>query len=472
MKYILIAAFFVAQVAFAQDKKISLEGYGYIKSQMLVGESGLALAVDGEKKKVNLKFFDTDLDLVWQKEVDAKYSSKTRADFSSYDMTQGFLVSSPSGSVVYYLEFDTDDYYQKDHYVSQITKAGDLKKFTIKGREELGYSPQTVLCDDQYFYILATEEGFEANEKKKDRDKLILNRFDATTFAYKKVVLDLPVVESGGHTTFWSFLGQSATEKFLYSKNVNSEKNQVVFSFAAFDQDGKITHTWKVEPDLKGTFFRPTKSIADPRRSFHQIANLDYVIVMSKSGATGMSYPEPRLDYNAFSNAAYDEATDSFYIFGLSGPKEFKKVASVYDGFYVLKYDSQGALQWQTNQKAPKQLADYGAFRVHSTPGQRNVTFRFAKDNSLNFSVQTKKLLATFVLDAQGKVVRTLYDNDFIEPSPAVYQTAVSTKTDVYIKKSSGKKRPPSYERYVLTDREILLENPWTDPSQLLIFKK
>jgi myo-inositol-hexaphosphate 3-phosphohydrolase len=158
------------------------------------------------------------------------------------------------------------------------------------------------------------------------------------------------------------------------------------------------------------------------------------------------------------------------------GPKPFKRLASVYDGFYVFKYDLKGNLQWKSQQKAPKTLADYAAFRIHSTPELRNIALRFGNDNSINFSVQTRKLLAVFALNGEGKGVRNIFDNNFVSSVSNVYLPLSASKSEAYVKKFASKKKAPNFYLYVLADRDLLLERPFdgafSDQDRLLIFKK
>ncbi|HTE33180.1 MAG TPA: hypothetical protein VK666_22505, partial [Chryseolinea sp.] len=444
MKFLLTATMLVvALAAFAQDKQVKLEGdYWAVRDQLSLGDAGVVFACPNDKKKKTMiRYYTTDLDLVWEKEVEAKYSARGGdARGTSYDTREGFLVAAPSASFIYHVELKPDDYFQKTHYITQISKAGETKKFTIDGSEEMGYNLQTAFCDDNYFYYLATDNGFEKHETKKEREKLILNRYDAKTFSYKRILLDLPVVERGDHTTFWAFAGQHGSEKIIFSKNIDYENENIVVTCIALDDEGKVTRTWTLEPKLKDVFLRPAKNNANTNGTFHQVANYDYFIVTTKSGATGMMYEEPRLDYFAFTSFAYDEATDSYYVYGLTGPKQFKKVASVYNGFYIFKYDSKGTLLWQLQQKAPATLANYSAFKVHAVPGQRNVALRAGQDNSLNFQIQTRKLLVNFVIDGQGKILRTIYDNEFVEPWQDFYLSATTSKAETHIKKSTAKR--------------------------------
>lgn len=70
-----------------------------------------------------------------------------------------------------------------------------------------GKSLQNILCDNNYLYLVATQEGDELHDRKKVNEKLLLNRFDAQTFSYKRFVIDTPPIEEGEENSFWSFIG-------------------------------------------------------------------------------------------------------------------------------------------------------------------------------------------------------------------------------------------------------------------------
>jgi hypothetical protein len=160
-------------------------------------------------------------------------------------------------------------------------------------------------------------------------------------------------------------------------------------------------------------------------------------------------------------------------VYGLMGPKQFRNLGPVYDGFYIIKYDSKGNLQWRLQEKSPKKLSDYSQFRVHASPGQRSIALRFGGDHSLNFTIHARKFLAVFALNSEGKVVRTSFDDEFIAASTGVYMSTSPAKSEAYVSKFDLKgKKATNFFTYVLPDREIVLQQPFTGSDQLMLFKK
>lgn len=338
---------------------------------------------------------------VWKTVADKPYSKKWQTvayNLTSYDKRYNFMVCSNSGSWVYNVEIKPDDIYGKDHFITQIGSDGIVKNFTIKAHEELGKALQTTFCDEQYFFQLTTDDGNEMAKKKKAQEKLIMNRFSAKDFSYKRIVLDLPPVSEGNNSTFWSFLGQTETEKFLVKKDVNVDAEKIILTIAAIDSEGTIKRTFTIEPKLEKKFIRASNAIKSPISNFHQQSEFDYY--PKKSG----SWMVAETTSGAYANILFDPITQHFFVYGLFGPKPFTVLAPVQDGFYVMKYDQNGVRQWQTQQAAPTDLMGEGFFKVHATPGFRNLYLKIMSDHSLAFYIQFKKTRYSWGLSEAGKV--------------------------------------------------------------------
>jgi hypothetical protein len=340
--------------------------------------------------------------IVWKAQADKEYSRKSLVEgrnLTAYDKRLNFMVGSNNGAWVYNVELKPDAIDKKDHYVTQVSLDGTVKKFTIEAREEFGKQLQTAFCDDQYFYYLITEEGDELGSKKKASEKLILNRFDARDFTYNRYALNLPAVEPGDNNTFWSFLGQTETEKLLVSKHIDYENEKIVFTIVAFDNNGNIVRTFKIEPTLDKKFIRPSNHIKSPLTNFHQQAEFDYYPKVTQ----GSSYATVSATESSFGNIIFDQESQRFFVFGLTGPKPFKKIGPVQDGFYVIAYNIKGTLDWQLQVPAPSQLMSEDFFRVHALPGYRYVYLKNNPDNSLGFYIQFKKSRFSWPISADGK---------------------------------------------------------------------
>jgi hypothetical protein len=454
----------------AQDKqiKVEIEKSGFVNAHSL-GENGFVLTREHKGGTADIAYYNSRAELLGEAKVDVKYSGSTtflpdRNDplRMAYDFRDNFLVASNTGSVVYQVDMKHDDYYSKPHFITQIGRNGAVKKFRVEASDALGKNLQTAFCDEQYFYYLATDGGNEGRGKKKSSEKLVLNRFDAKDFSGKRFVLDLPAIADDDHHIFWTYAGQTATEKFLVSKNLDPDNGKAIFTLAAFNADGKVTRTFVIDLKLEGKYIRPAYQVKSPVTNFYQCANLDYRI--TQPGGASYTVTEPT--NGGFSHIVFDAASGSFFVFGLTGPKPFKKGAE-YDGFYIYRYDTQGALQWKLQQAASKELTDEKYFRTQAFPGYRNICLQVLPNDIINFSIQFKKTLFSHAITAGGKVTRTIRRDDSMSMTDnRVNSPGPKLKSDDYLDKLDPKKKDRLfYSQSVSSQGELLFE---LTPGELL----
>lgn len=369
-------------------------------SAISMGKNGFVLSYQNDDKKSDITYYNTAGESQWHitapKEYSASRSGFGGPSLTAYVDSENVMVASNSGSWVYNVDMVSEKFYKKESYITQIGKTGTPKRFTIAGHDGLGRSLQTMFSDEAYFYILATESANEDNYKKRATEKLILNRFNATDFGYKKFVLELPPLDNEGVASYWTFIGQSETEKFLVSKSIREGK--IVSTIAAFDDNGNVTRVFEIELALDKKFIRPCLGVRSLVANFYQRSNFDFGLKQNADRHT-MIFPT----YASFSHIQFDAETKSFYIIGLFGPKEFKTVASVYDGFYISKYNIDGKNQWKLQQPAGATLMADSRFRIHAAPGYRELFLKVNPDQSLFFSIHVEKKLYTCQVSNEGK---------------------------------------------------------------------
>jgi hypothetical protein len=419
MKSLLIIAAYLSAVAFlqAQPFTVEIEVTNTAEPSVIILSNpyaimcgnGVVVLNEYTKEKSMLQYFLNNR-MVWKSEADKEYSEKSMIEsynLTGYDKRRNFMVASNSGSWVYNVEMKPDDINKKDQYITQVSADGKTRKFTIEGRPALGNALQTVFCDDQYFYYLTTENGDEMSAKKKVSEKLILNRFDARDFSYKRFELKLPPVEPSDYASFWSFIGQTETEKLLVSKKIDLDADRIRFTIGAFDGEGKITRIFQIEPQLDNKFIRPSTHIKSPVTNYHQQAEFDY----SPKKMPGAYYATVNAHEVSFGTITFDPNTQRFFVLGLTGPKPFTKVGAVQDGFYVMRFDLKGSLDWKLQALAPKTLMSEGAFRVHATPGYRYIYLKNNVDGSLQFYIQVKKIRFGWPISEDGKLGKQVVVN-------------------------------------------------------------
>ena len=475
---LLVTILFLAaalQYSQGQDKETALsEELDETIKLTKLGDAGFILRSALNKKQITRRYTPQG-DLSWEVKGEPYRFGKSvmtiGARMDNYDYSTNFIVSTPSGSWIYDVDMNPDNLYKKEHFITRINKNGEAKKFTIEGREELGKALQSVFCDEQYFYLLATDNGDEMT-KRLTEEKLILNRYDVNSFAYKRIVLDLPKLADDRANSFWSFIGQSATEKFLVSKDIDSDANTCVFTMAAFNADGKVTRTWKIDVALENAFFRPANNVKYTT-AFHSVANLDYTI--NRSGSSGQYFPLVPLT-SAYSDVVFNEVTETFYVYGLFGPAKMRRMASEYMGYYIFQYDIKGALKSKLQHPASKQLLDESYFRIHAMPGYRDISLNVLPDRTLNFTIHFKDIIYTIVIDKDRNTVRTIRREDHDMLGENLFWSLAPSKADSYLEKvgamDTKKKNRLSYAEFVSSEGEALLEITRDNAYKILYFKK
>lgn len=466
-----------AQSVLAQEKHVrkDLPKKHHVSESIVIGDCGLLLKVGNlsisDWNTNTFMYYNAQCDPVWEKKVIYEYSKGKR-----------LLVTSPTVEILYSVEIagaDGKDFSGKKHYLTQIRKDGKDRKLELDGKEEFGKSLQTVFCDDQYLYYLATQNGDEENDKKKHEDKLILNRFSHNDLSYKRFVLDLPPIAEGESTTFWSFIGQKNGENYLVSKAVDPELGKNIFLIVAFNSEGKMTKTSTIAVNLDRKFTRPSWRVESPRQPSVNLTDMNFVMKTSRSasvpnmGTTITTRPVPTA--GAFGYLALDELNACFYSYGLFGPKPFQKVGPVYEGFYIIKYSLDGNEIWRLQEMGTKELLGESTFRVHATPSDRNICLKVLPDGELNFSIQFAKSLYDYDISPEGKLLGKQKKNDVLALTGNVYKAIEKLKSDDFIKKdaASAKSKSINYVNALTPSGEILIKIDTKESGfDLYYFKK
>ena len=473
---VLFVCFLLSSICQAQDKKVelNLDRYETILENLYLGDHGFIFKLGTPdimgKSESKFQYYDVSCSLLWEKKIKDEYGANGKR----------YLVSSPEGDVVYNVEMKGEVYKDKTQYITQILKTGEIKNFEISGKEEFGKNLQAVFCDKQYLYYLTTEEGWEQNDKKKEKEKLILNRFSNDKLSHQKFYIDLPPITDGDHTTFWSFIGQKKGGNYLLSKTVDVDNNIVKFNIVVVNEEGKILKKANIDLTPEGAYLRPAYTILHPRGGSETVANMDNSIVQKVTrtphgvgGDFTSTRTIPVTTIGAFSNLMLDPEQDFFYAYGLFGPERYKRLGPVYEGFYLYKYDLEGNFLWKLNQTGSEALLDEKVFKVHAATGERDINLRVLKGH-LNFSIHFRKSLFSYEISEQGKVVNHLHKEDFLAPVDNMAQhSSQLSRSEAYLKdRGSKKKNEMIYSNFWNKEGEILVEYDMKNRSlRLLQFK-
>lgn len=398
--------------------------------------------ITGGKHDLDVHYFDQTGKQVWSRNIPGKYI---------YASTTTSLVISPNEEHIYFIQMQEDGYFSKKHYISQFNLNGDEIKFELEGREEFGKSLQTIFCDNDFLYYLATDEGKESSSKKKVSEKLILNRFAYQDLAYKRFILELPTIEGGDHSIYWSLIGQNTNEKFLASKVIDTDKGSNKFMVAPFNSNGSIGKILSFETILEGFKFTRPSYFKVENYWENQIINFDsFWQPIGSSGGSRLIQTD-----GAFGQIQYSNLHNSFYIFGLFGSKPFRNMGSVYEGFYVHRYGRDGIVSWKIQEMANNQLIENKAFRVQGTAMERDFTSAPIHDNKLIATIKIGKSIFTNSIESSG-TSKPQSNYEIKNNWRVTYLGGNTTKSPAYINKVDAG-MSVSYLSYVYPTHELLL---------------
>lgn len=438
---LLLTVLLINTIGFSQDKKVEIDlaKNEYIINQVFLENNGFVIQLgslfDGRERESRLQYYDGSCNLIWEAPIKDRHKKNSKT----------YLVASPSGSFIYYIEIKGDVYSPEDQYITQITKQGVTKNFEIKGKEEFGKNLQTIFCDDDFLYYLTTEDGNELNDKKKTTEKLILNRFSSASLTHKKIIVNVPAIVNGETTTFWSFLGQKEGEKMLHSKIIDNKSGICRFSIVEFNQEGEIGKAFNINLDLEDKFLRPAYRVKIPKNIHENLTDVDFekklVSTATSDNSSRYYYEKNYLLIGGFSHLTFDPTNKAFYAFCLFGDKPFKNVGAQYEGFYIFKYDLEGKKLWSLKQKVSQDLLDERIFSKTGAPGDREISLKILPDQSLNFTIHFKTTLFTHEISSDGKFLASRRKDKHLAPTDyTVFTSSKKLLSEEYIKKNFAEK--------------------------------
>jgi hypothetical protein len=396
---------------------------------------------------------------------------------------------------VYHIEVKTGDFAGEKQYLTQISENGEVKKTVLAIGDDYGKSLLSVFCDEQYLYFLASQNGNEYHEKKKVNEKVILNRFAHSGLSHKKFVLDLPALSDPATSSFWSFAGQNKQGKYLVSKRLQPEISQQTVDLVTFNAEGKVTGKLTLSYDSSEKFIRPASSISlNEGKEFHMgsrnLVNINFEptssvpLTMTSQAPGPAAGPATVSSFGGSSawhtNAAFGylhiDASDAIYIYGLSGPKPFKRVGSGYEGFYVYKYDINGNQIWKLRSEGTKELLETKFYTTHGRPQDRYIGLYSHPNQRLTFSIAVTANLSAkpdvflFDISEQGQIAGTHSTKEAAGESAVL--VSLTPKAKEYVKKQPlGKSSAAFAHSFVTPSGEVLLMGGKEGKLHVLFFE-
>lgn len=315
------------------------------------------------KQLTTVYYYDQNMELKWKKEVASScFPNKTQGRLDK-------LLAAGDGSVIYNVQ-------GKGNKTSalQITQAGD-EKYQDLSKYGLTKNLQSVFCDAQNLYYLTTQNGNEKLPAKKAEEKLILHSFSNKEFTYQYAQLALPAIEKGENSSFWSYLGQNATHKFIASKSIDPKTGQCSVQLIGFTSLGKIEQHTKIDftyPEKKLVYLSPIEKTSS---NLCNLVDLDFTESSSKQ------HPHPFISHTAYSALYLDADHQALYIVGEA---DIDKRTNV----YIHKYSLAGKLIW----KGVYSAAEFHKFNL-----------QVRDDESLAFSYYNKEGIAVHEISKTGE---------------------------------------------------------------------
>ena len=498
MKKVLFLILLGVSQAFAQDgqHEVTLDKREMPAECILLGENGFIVKTTdplfGGKGSVRLLYFTRNGGLVWEKKVDNEH----QALHSSH-----VTVAAPDGSVVYHIEAPYSFAGEKQS-LTQINGKGVVKKMELAIPKDAGRSLQTIFCDQQYLYYLATENGNEAKEKKRGSEKMILNRFSHNGLTRKRIELDLPALSSPELSSFWSFAGQNKQGKYLVSKTLLPHAKDQTFDIVTIDSEGKVIGKKSIAYEVGDEYILPANSLNTSEGKATHLGARNMVTLSFESsgfpmrtgsysvnraavGITGaLNAPFPAGQSYSPASAAFgymhlDPTQDenAIYLYGLLGPRPFRKLDPGYTGFYVYKYDLEGKEIWKLGQPATREMAASKIYATNALPADRYIRLISRPNGQQTFSIMVYPNLSAqpdlflFDISAQGQVTEARSTGKGgAESVPVAALTSIARE---YVKKQSSAKTKDTVPISFATagGEVLLLFNPETQKLNVLYFK-
>jgi hypothetical protein len=382
---ILFSLFLLFKLSAQDVERVKLNTEGRLLKTLPV-ENGVAF-VTIKGMDIKIIRYGNSLDKEWSKDLDVAYRDIRIPLIET--------VASPTGKFLYTTQVHSNGYHGKTHYINKLDSDGKQTKFEIEGRDELGKELQTIFCNDDYFYYLATDNGHQKHKRKKKDEKLILNSFGADDFSYSRKILDLPPVE-GEEEIFWEFIGHTNSEFYVASKKVDYKNNFSEVNIITFDNTGNRKGSITLNVNLDEAYIRPARLDKTTAQTYSDQANLDYTV----NPQNGNIYPTEG------GYTGVDFKGNHFYLYGLLGPDRFRNIGARFESAYVIKYDLNGNKIWKKELTDNTEMINNKHFNKHGTPGMRGLSFNVLPDGTINYSISVAQRLSAamfkFVISPDG----------------------------------------------------------------------
>lgn len=401
MRKFLFSLLFLCPFAMnAQVATSTFEDYSFVYNYetFAIGENALGY-LSWDKDGLYLSKFDSTTKQVWEKEYPLTKKS-SRRDYSAHDKT---------GKDIYVLSFDNveDEGGGSGLSVTHIDAISGLSSTRSYPGEDYGHVLDQ-WCTSRYFFVRTTKYKLDDDKIEKDPG-MKLYRFDKKSLSMEKLEHEMGNA-SRYPRVFWNFVRYE--EDFVEGYVVNEAGHKISLTLARFDNDGKKIKSATSLFELSGDNY--TRQISMGK-------NTSYSYSTANANVTVLIYPSSSV------KLMYCDDSKNYYAFGVCGPDEQQKIATVYTGFFVARMDSAFGLATFKEHTNIPELDKDSKFRIHAAPDSRYINMSYIGDRELVIFVPghafkiDQRTLAFKQPKADGEVVDT-YDG-----------TRKIIKTDHYI---------------------------------------
>ncbi len=391
-----LGMFIIVVPGLSQTQQVSIPlNPGESISAVVETEDGLIIKKSDKRRDLALEFFSEDLKKVYA------------ASIEDHKIKSNNIVSSPSGAFTYILDYTTPltIFSKSTPSIVQVDKSGKVRRKDFEKGKSF-HSKNALFADEEYFYILSSENGDQLTKKDKLEEKLVLHRIDHQNLEYKMHYVDAPAIKSRDHS-FWS-LAQVANQGFyIVSKTITD--NQQEITLLKVNAEGQVTSENNITASLSNGFFRPGTSSAKTH-SIHSINKWDFLRTTRQSGSGTVTVPIPK--EGAFGGINVDRDKEEVYVFGLYGLEDYARLGSCTAGLFVHKFDQQSKLLWKLQQEAPEPLKADNWFSKLGRPIDCKSKFTVYQNGNSKYQVLLRDMVYTHDITSEGRL-ESAYNHKF-----------------------------------------------------------
>ncbi|MEW4922478.1 hypothetical protein [Algibacter sp. 2305UL17-15] len=383
----------------ALDKSCVLLNFIDLGENGFIVKTGKEKAAYSKKLKWQVHYFDNDLNLIYSMPI-----KKDQLDTGSGNP----ILASRSGDYFYHEEFKiTTSFGAGKGHFTQIKKDKNIKTHDVKYKDYKGKSIENSFVDDDYYNMLCVEKEKKSRKNKNPKKTYTLYQFDHAEFNRTEVILDLPQIieEDDIDKTSWEFSDQKGGFIYMSRKDLNFESDNHTYHVVALNKsDGKIANQFTLNFSIGSKHIRPSNNNIEIFGARYSSLG-DFSLKTVGTGTSSRGSFHHRL--SAFGKLKLDLDSQKAYVFGLYGDKEFKRIGSTYQGYYIKGYNFNGKKEFEVLKGLPQNLAKESGFKVHNIPHQRILHFNVFKEY-FELSINSKKQSYMTRFSNSGEYIKTV----------------------------------------------------------------